>query len=268
MMASYTLLNNGFVEQKNRNRRLVKENADYAVRDKECNKENLALKGTAEQLRTENENLKTDREILRSQSDDLQARLDYRDSVISSQMSMLGIQDNKLKNDSASMVRILDSIKYENTSGYYNSTELNGAYGLAKIDVPYSHYYYGITTVNGYAVNRHLFTGLGLGLLNYNTGLTAPVYLDFRYHFGRPGFNPYIYTDCGVIFKFGESMKTPMVFFNPGIGFFKSLSNKFGLNLGVGFLMQRDEYKSSFLNLKLGFVFLNSGGLKPWVYNH
>jgi hypothetical protein len=266
LMTGYNQLNNGFVDQKNRNRRLAGEIAVYAVREKECKKEYTTLKDTAEQLRTENETLKNDREILRSQSDALHAQLAYRDSVMAVQMAMLGIQDNKLKNDSASLVRLKDSLRHENSSGYFNSTELNGAYGLAKVDIPYSHYYFGLTTVNGYAVNRHLFTGLGIGLLSYDAGLATPIYLDFRYHFGKSGFSPYIFTDCGVIFKFGESIDFPIVFFNPGIGFCKSLSDKFGLNFGAGVMMQRDEMKSSFVNLKLGFVFLKNGGLKPWVY--
>jgi len=196
----------------------------------------------------------------------LQTQLLYRDSLIADQMAMLGIRDNKLRNDSSYLARFMDSVRYENTSGYFNATELNGAYGLAKVDIPYSHYYYGLTTVNGYAVNRHLFAGLGLGLLNYHTGLTTPLYLDFRYHFGKPGFNPYIFTNCGWIFKWDEISEDPILFFNPGIGFFKSFSDKFGLNLGAGILMQRDVMKSSFVNLKVGFVFLKNGALKPWVY--
>jgi hypothetical protein len=266
LMTGYNQLNNVFVEQKNRNRRLVKENADYAVRENECKKEYITLVGTIEQLRTENETLKNDREKLLSQSGAMRTQLLYRDSLIAAQMSVLGIQDNRLRNDSAYLTRLMDSVRYENTSGYFNCTELNGAYGLAKVDIPYSHYYYGLTTVNGYAVNRHVFAGLGLGLLNYHTGLTTPLYLDFRYHFGKSGFNPYIYTDCGVIFKYKEILKDPIVFFNPGIGFFKSFSDKFGLNLGAGLLMQRDEMKSSFVNLKVGFIFLKNGGLKPWAY--
>jgi len=35
--------------------------------------------------------------------------------------------------------------------------------------------------------------------------------------------------------------------------------------VGAGLLMQRDEMKSSFVNLKIGFVFLKNGGLKSWL---
>jgi hypothetical protein len=266
LMTGYNLLNKGFAEQKNRNRLLVKENAEFAVHEKECKKEYTALQGTAEQLRNENEILKSDRDALRSQSDMQQAQLTYRDSLISAQMAMLGIQDNKLRSDSAFTARLMDSIQYENASGYFNSTELNGAYGLAKIDIPYSHYFFGLTTVNGYAVNRHLFTGLGVGLLGYSEGLSTPIYLDFRYHFGRGGFNPYIFTDCGFTFKYKENFEFPMVFFNPGLGFCKSLSDRLGLNVGAGILVQRDDKRSSFVNLKLGFVFLKNGRMKPWAY--
>ena len=266
LMTDYNQVSTGFAKQKNRNLLLARENADYAVREEECKKGYIALMGTAGLLRTENETLKNDKEILRSQADALQTQLKYSDSVIAEQMAMLGIQDTKLKNDSASLARFMDSVRYENTSGYFNSTELNGAYGLAKVDIPYSHYLYGLTTVNGYAVNRHLFAGLGLGLLNYNTGLTSPIYIDLRYHFGKSDFSPYLYTDFGVMLKYEDLSDDPIVFFNPGIGFCKSLSDKFGLNVGAGILMQRDEMKSSFVNLKIGFVFLKNGGLKSWVY--
>ncbi len=266
MTADHDQLNRDLAEQKNRNRSLMRKNADYAAREKECKSEFTVLSGTAEQLRTENERLKNERESLRIQSDALRDQLLLRDSLITGQQAMLGIQDHRLHSDSSAMARLLDSIRHENTSGFFNSTELNGAYGLAKVDVPYSHYYYGLTTVNGYAVNRRLFAGLGLGLINYHSGLTTPLYLDFRYNFFKSGFSPYVYSDCGVIFRYNESNQNPILFFNPGIGFFKGFSDKFGLNIGAGILMQRDIFKSSFVNLKIGFVFLKNGGLKPWTY--
>jgi hypothetical protein len=89
LMTGYNQLNNVFVEQKNRNRRLAKENADYAIRENECKKETITLIGAAEQLRTENETLKNDREKLRSQSDAMQTQLLYRDSLIAAQMAIL-----------------------------------------------------------------------------------------------------------------------------------------------------------------------------------
>lgn len=266
MSADHDQLNRDLAEQKNRNRNLVRSNAEFAAREKECEMKNMALTVTEERLRSENEKLKNEKERLHLQSDALQAQLRVRDSLISNQQTMLGIQDNRLHSDSSDMARLLDSIRYENTSGFFNGTELNGAYGLAKVDVPYSHYYYGLTTVNGYAVNRRLFAGLGLGLINYHSGLTTPLYLDFRYNFFKSGFSPYVYSDCGVIFRYNESNQNPILFFNPGIGFFKGFSDKFGLNIGAGILMQRDIFKSSFVNLKIGFVFLKNGGLKPWTY--
>jgi hypothetical protein len=266
MKSDHNRLNKNLAEQQKRNNRLIRENAGYALREKECKDDYLRLKGEAAQLRNQNMMLANEGARLLVQSHAQQAQLLYYDSLMAAQQALLGIQDDKLHSDSSYLARLMDSIRYENTSGYFNCTEFNGAYGLAKVDIPYSRYYYGLTTVNGYAVNRHLYAGLGLGLINYHSGLTAPLFLDFRYHFSKSGFSPYIYTDCGVIFRFKESNQNPILFFNPGIGFFKGFSDRFGLNLGAGILMQRDEMKSSFVNLKLGFVFLNNGGLKPWVY--
>jgi hypothetical protein len=265
LLSDYQAVNNDFIAQKERNKRLADNNTDLLAREKECRNEYQTLFQTSEQLRNDNESLKTEMVTMHSQNENMKTQLMVNDSVLSAQLAMLGMLDNKLKTDSSEKARLLDSIQHENTPGYFNNTELTGAYGLAKVDVKYSHYYFGFTTVNGYALNRHILAGIGVGLLDYKGLLASPLYLHFRYNFGKSGFNPYLYTDCGMVFKY-EDFWHPMVFYNPGIGFSKSISDRLALNLGVGYLMQRNDVKSSFINLKLGFVFMNNGHLKSWNY--
>jgi hypothetical protein len=256
LTAAYQVLSTDLVRQKNKTTGLAKENKHLSGLERDCRNNNLALAATIDQMNAENKAMMGEMAGIQTQLNEQRVQVIYRDSVIAAQLALLGMQDEQMKSDSASLTRLMDSIRYENASGYFNSTELNGGYGLAKVDVPYSHYFFGLTTVNGFAVNRHLYTGIGIGLLNYDAGLTAPLYLDFRYHFSKTGFNPYLFTDCGLNFRF-DNMGQPMVFFNPGIGFHKKLSEQFGLNLGAGIMMQRDEVRSSYANLKAGFVFRN-----------
>jgi hypothetical protein len=96
---------------------------------------------------------------------------------------------------------------------------------------------------------------VGVGVLAYNGGVTIPLYLDFRYHFNKRKFTPYLYADGGLLLKL-DYLKEPVLFINPGIGLYKSISDKFALNFGAGVFIQRDEVaKSSFVNFKLGLIY-------------
>jgi hypothetical protein len=246
-------------ELKDRNRQLSGKYYNLVEREQQCRDDYNALLSSFDQLRSENELLKTNLASQQSDAEYLKNQLINRDSLLASREEMITNQQEKLKADSSVSAAIIDSVIRENSSRFVNITELNGAYGLNVRHVSYAHYFYGLTNVSGLFVNKHFISGIGLGVLAYDEGLTAPLYLDFRYHFTKRNFTPYIYADGGLVFQFDDPDE-PMLFINPGVGLYKSISDKFALNLGAGLYIQRDVMaKASFINFKLGLIYIKGG---------
>jgi len=147
--------------------------------------------------------------------------------------------------------------KYEDVSGYINITEIGGGFGLGEVAADYTAHFAGISTINGYVINRHFVTGLGLGINAYNGGLMAPVYLDLRYNFNERRFTPFIFGDGGILVNFEDG---PGLFLNPGIGIYGKIKDKLGISLSSGLFVQRTPNLASFINVKLGVFFLGNGG--------
>jgi hypothetical protein len=214
---------------------------------------------TVNTLRDENSGLKSDLAREQLASEQLKRQLAENDSLLAYNDEVITRQQHKLLDDSLTYKATIDTMILENTSRFINITELNGAYGLQVRDVPYAHYFYGITNVSGLYVNKHFISGIGLGILKYNEGLTVPLYLDFRYHFSKRNFTPYLYADGGLVFQL-DDMDEPMLFINPGVGVYKTISDKFALNFGAGLFIQRDVMaKASFVNFKLGLIYIKGG---------
>jgi hypothetical protein len=149
------------------------------------------------------------------------------------------------------------------TGGYYNLTELQYGFGLKRIDQPFSHYYAGITTVNGWRFGSGIALGLGLGYHQYNGGYDVPIYGDLRWYLGKQRVKFYIMGSGGFMANFNEFKDLSRVFVNPGAGIIVPVSKNFHLSFGAGLLTQWDRnifedgpgYRDSFINMKLGLLF-------------
>lgn len=143
-------------------------------------------------------------------------------------------------------------------SGYVNITELTYGLGLSETNVPYSAYHVGLTTVNGYQINRFFIVGAGTGVLFYNDGWLVPLYLDGRLTY--PVVNrrtaPYLSADAGALLNFEDFDGGTRLFLNPMVGARFTISQTVALNLGAGFFTQMGPYKNrdSFLNFKFGII--------------
>ena len=136
--------------------------------------------------------------------------------------------------------------------GFITINELHLGIGLDNTDVPYSKSFFGITTVNGYQINKNFITGIGTGLSFYNGGLLIPLFLDFRYVFNIYPFTPYVFVDGGFLLNFSD-FKGTKLFVNPGVGIKYSFSTKFAVNLGSGLLIQSGRsVLNTFINIKAG----------------
>lgn len=248
-------LSDNLSKEQIRNNRLANNNSAYATREKKYKYDYEALKKTLDKNNAEKETLISEAGSMHSQMESLQAQIADLDKHNSEQSAVISDQAAMMQSDSSATASLLDSLRREDVSGYFNNTELTGAFGLRDISVPYSHYYWGITTINGYVINKHFLTGIGVGLSYYDAGWMAPLYLDVRYTFNKRKFTPYIFTDSGVLFDLEKLEQPNCLFFNPGFGVYRTINDHLTLNLGAGLFVQRFDARSSFINIKLGLMF-------------
>ena len=140
--------------------------------------------------------------------------------------------------------------------GFYNLTELSSGIGLSEIEVPYSGGYGGLTTVNGYSINKSLKAGIGAGILFYNGGTVLPLYLDGRVYLGSGRLRPYLSGAGGALFRVGGEEASTRLFANPGIGLQIPMGIRSSLSLTAGLKSQwdQDKFRDSFATLKVGMM--------------
>ncbi len=141
---------------------------------------------------------------------------------------------------------------YNITPGYITINEFTGSVGLGSKDPQYSDYFFGVTTLHGYQLNKHFLAAGGTGVLFYDKGVLIPLIIDLRYSFNGSKFIPYFYGDGGVLLNSKQVIK---LFVNPGIGIKYFLTNHLVLTVGAGMWVQADIRRDSFLNFKLGIAY-------------
>ena len=157
-----------------------------------------------------------------------------------------------------------NSFRYAATPGFVNVTELNGAFGLVTAgeentpyepESVYSGYYFGITNIFGYQIDRNFYGGIGAGYLHYEGGDLFPVFLEYKYSMYLKRFSPYFYADGGAMVHLTEFYDKSKIFVNPGVGISRTLSPHFDINLSAGYMIQARTTltRVTFLNFKLGF---------------
>lgn len=253
--ANNGILGDNLEKEKYRFTRMEQLKDVFIAKEKKYKKDNAALKAASEVSNAENETLRAEIASIRADMESLQKRLAERDRQYAQQLMLFEQQAKRMSADSAKTAAFLDSLWREDVKGYFNNTEIAGAYGLYERNVPYAHFFWGLTTVNGYVINKHWSTGIGLGLLNYDAGLMAPVYLDFKYKFNQGKFTPYVWADGGLMFDLKKFTVPGTLFMNPGAGVYHKINDRWGLNLGVGLFTQSFDIRSSFINIKLGVTF-------------
>ena len=139
--------------------------------------------------------------------------------------------------------------------GFITINELTGGIGLAGTTHPYSKYFMGFTSVNGYQINKNFLIGAGTGLYSYESGLLVPLFLDLRFAFNIAQLTPYLLCDGGVLLNFSEFTSTKL-FINPGAGVRYALGRNVAINLAAGLLAQVDAtVHETFVNIKVGVVY-------------
>lgn len=159
------------------------------------------------------------------------------------------------------------SFRYSASRGFVNIIELNGATGLVDHEGPTesqddpesinSRYYFGVTNIVGFQIDRNFFAGVGAGFLHYEGDNFFPVFLEYKFNMYFKRFSSFFYADGGSLVHPVEFSDESKIFINPGIGLSRAISPKIEINLSAGYMVQARTTISrvTFMNFKLGVAF-------------
>ncbi len=255
LQADNETLDKNLTQEQSRNKSLAFANANLSSKEKQYKSTYSSLQASNAKTNAENESLKNEAALLRAQVQRLQGILDDRDETIAKLHELDNQRLNDIESGNTTLEALRDSINREHYSGYFVNPELTGGYGLFETNYDYAYWYGGLTVVNGYVINKHWRTGLGIGFHYYDAGPTVPVFLDFRYMLNKRLFTPYVFADGGFMVDLKELRVPNSVYMNPGFGVYRSLGDHLSLNLGAGLFVQSFDIRSSFVNIKVGITF-------------
>ena len=149
------------------------------------------------------------------------------------------------------------SYKYVASPGFVNVSELNAAIGTEDSITGNAKYYFGLTNVFGYQINRNFFGGAGVGCFIYENTLLVPVYLEYKYSMYLKGFTPFLYADGGALIDPTDFYDESKIFINPGAGMSRTLSKNLEINFSAGYMTQsRSSFtRVTYINFKLGISY-------------
>ena len=139
------------------------------------------------------------------------------------------------------------------TNGYKGFVDVGGAFGVGT----YGDGLVSVSSTHGYQFNPYFFLGVGVGVnyhFNWST-VFIPVYADARGYFMNNDIAPFI----GL--KVGYSVFDGMGFyFNPSVGVRFIATSKLGLNLSIGYNMQRTDitFRQYYYNPRTHDSYVNS----------
>lgn len=144
-------------------------------------------------------------------------------------------------------------VNYDWKPGFVSITEFSGAIGIGITDVPFSKYYYGISTMAAYQFTRNIKAGAGVGIQTHNGGTLFPVFVDARVSFNAQELVPFISASGGLGVNFGDIRNQSYVYVNPSAGIRWVAASRKGISLSGGLMMMSGEFtRNTFINFKLG----------------
>ena len=117
--------------------------------------------------------------------------------------------------------------------GYRGVVDIGGAIGVED----YGDGVFSVSTSHGYQFNPYLFMGAGLGLdYHFGHGGSAfiPIFIDIRGYFLNGRVTPFIGTKVGYSPFDGYGF-----YFNPSLGVSFAIFGSFGMNVALGYNLQR-----------------------------
>jgi hypothetical protein len=130
-------------------------------------------------------------------------------------------------------------------SGYKGIVELGYQIGTGDYGMDRSKF----NIINGYQINPYSSLGFGTGLRYYFDAEVAviPVFADFRTNFFDNKISPYLSLGVGYSFDATNDFEGVGFLLNPTLGVSFKVSDKYALNVGIGYEMQKlDFYYSDY----------------------
>ena len=145
------------------------------------------------------------------------------------------------------------AVNYDWQPGYVNITEIAGGPGLSATAFPYSKYYFGITTVNGYQFTRNIKAGIGVGVHVHNEATLFPAYIDARFSFNGQRWVPFFAAAGGLNLNFKDLTNGTWLFINPSAGIRYVAANRRAVTFSAGLMTMAGEgQRHSFISFKAG----------------
>lgn len=140
-------------------------------------------------------------------------------------------------------------------TGYRGFIDLDWSSSKGFITGAYS---IGATTSHGYQIVPQLYIGVGAGVNYYykGTAVNLPIFADIRTDIINAQATPFVDVKIGYSLLDCEGL-----YLSPSLGCRISLGNTMGLNIGVGYTLQKYKYvpydyiKISSINVKIGIDF-------------
>jgi hypothetical protein len=142
----------------------------------------------------------------------------------------------------------------DSTPGFTTINEIVTGFGLGDTSVPYSKFFIGITTTNGYQINRNFVVAGGTGFFAYNGGTLVPLFADFRYRMNIDPVTPCFFVDAGGLLNFSDFANSK-IFVSGGAGAQYALSKQLAINGGAGLMIQSGGSRDAFITLRAGVTY-------------
>jgi hypothetical protein len=142
----------------------------------------------------------------------------------------------------------------DSSPGFTTINELIVGFGLGDTSVPYSKMFFGLTTTNGYQINRNFVIAGGTGVLFYNGGTLVPLFADFRYRMNIDPVTPCFFVDSGFLLDF-TGIGDSKIFVSGGAGAQYALSKQLAINGGAGLMIQSGGHRDAFITLRAGVTY-------------
>jgi len=158
--------------------------------------------------------------------------------------------------------------------GFLSINEITYGTGLNVINAPFSRTFSGVTTINGFNLDKNFYTGVGTGIFFYNGGPMLPLFLHLRYRTNYnftihnpflgsspcPGrsdltFFPFAYFDGGVLVHLSGDESGTKRFLNTGIGLSYLINKDITADFSAGLFSQFDTLRDSFIRFRLGISY-------------
>lgn len=107
---------------------------------------------------------------------------------------------------------------------------------------------FGITTSHGYQINPYLYVGAGFGVQfgkfdNFESSISIPIFANFRANFTNKNVSPYFDAKIGY-----STVDLEGLFLSPSFGVRFGLKNNMGINLQIGYSLQRYNYVDYYMS--------------------